>query len=78
MRLAIIIIGVIGLIVLGIKWDSISSTHNTPQEGTIIKEQKIDASLTCPKCDEDVKIIHLDNDERGKFCKIHGTVAVNL
>jgi hypothetical protein len=75
MRVAIIIVGVIGLIFLGIKWDSLSPTQ---QEGTIIKEQKADRNPTCPKCDKDVEIIRLENDEKRKFCKTHGMVAVNF
>ena len=79
MRIAIIIIAVIGLIFLGIKWDSLSLTpHNTAQEGTIIKKEKVDSHLTCPKCDENVEIIRLDNDEKRKFCKTHGMIAINL
>lgn len=64
MRVAIIIIGVIGLIVLGLKWDSLSPTpHHIPQEGTIIKEQKAAESLACPECGEELKSIRLENDE---------------
>lgn len=64
MRVAIIIIGVIGLIVLGVKWDSISpSPHNVPQEGTIIKEHKAAENVPCPECDEELKTIYSGNEE---------------
>jgi len=53
MRIAIIILGIIGLVVLGMNWDSLSpDSQCIPKEGPVLHSKD---AASCPKCKHKIK-----------------------
>lgn len=64
MRIAIIILGIIGLLFLALKWDTLSPDENTiPREGSILHSNDESESVMndekslCPTCKEGDEIV---------------------
>ncbi len=58
MRIAIIIVGIVVLVVLGLKWDSLSPSPDTfPKEGNIHQLHENKDNEHCKSCKENWKMV---------------------
>lgn len=68
MRIAIIIVGIIGLLTLAFKWETISPDQNcTPKEGYIVPEGS-EHLKKCPNCIH-ASDVTLDGTNAKRTCK---------
>jgi len=86
MRIAIIILGIIGLLFLALKWDTLSSdTQAVPREGSVLHSNDKhsesvmnDKASLCPKCKQGNEFVLASDSNSIRTCKIHGAIPLSL
>ena len=86
MRIAIIILGIIALLFLALKWNTLSPDGQAvPKEGSVLHSNDKhsesvlnDKMLFCPKCETGDNLVLASDNKAARTCKIHGIIPVSL